>query len=295
MIAAMLAHFNFAIMNVFAKLLSGNHHVFEIAFYRNLIAVLPFLFMIYAMGKREILKIRGNARGIIIRSVLGTASLVATFGAVALMPRPGPWAFLLTSALILPAIGFFFLGEKVGWFRWSVIGIGFVGVLIMLQPQGELQMLGVALAIGAAILQAALQVVLRALGKVERPETVTFCFLLSGSLIAAIPMPFVLTVPTLEAVPFLLGVGASGALAQIFLSVAYKNAPANIIVVFNYSGIIWAPAFGWFIWNDWPTAPIWIGGLIVILSNSLIVWREANLARAGSRRLRRDPSQDRPT
>src|SRR5690606_2942194 len=104
-----------------------------------------------------------------------------------------------------------------------------------------------------------------------RPETVTFYFLLIGTLITAIPMIFVFTVPTWETVPLLLGIGLCGALAQFLLSVAYKNAPANIITVFNYSGIIWATAFGWFIWNDWPTAPIWIGGMIVIMSNFVIL------------------------
>lgn len=283
---ALGAYFFFAVMNVLAKLLSDHHHVVEIAFYRNLVAVLPFLFIIYAMGKREILTIRSNTKGIIVRSLLGTISLIATFAAYAVMPMADTTAFLFTSSLIVPALGFFFLGEKVGWFRWSIIVVGFIGVLIMLQPKGELNMRGASLALGAAATQAVLLTVLRALGKVERPETVTFYFLLIGTLITAIPMIFVFTVPTWETVPLLLGIGLCGALAQFLLSVAYKNAPANIITVFNYSGIIWATAFGWFIWNDWPTAPIWIGGLIVIMSNFVIIWRETRLARAVYRRSR---------
>ena len=55
MLAAMAAFFMFTVMNVFAKLLSVRHSVFEIAFYRNLIACMPFLFMVFVLGKREIL------------------------------------------------------------------------------------------------------------------------------------------------------------------------------------------------------------------------------------------------
>lgn len=47
-------------MMVFAKILSETHHVIEIAFYRNLIATLPFLFIIFVMGKRDILVIQKN-------------------------------------------------------------------------------------------------------------------------------------------------------------------------------------------------------------------------------------------
>lgn len=283
MVCALGAYCTFALMNALAKLLSANHHVVEIAFYRNLFAVLPFLFVIYAMGKRDILIIRGKPTGIIIRSVLGTLSLIVTFAAFSVMPMADTTAFLFTSSLIVPALGFFFLGERVGVFRWSAIIIGFIGVLIMLQPDGQLNTLGASLALGAALLHAALQTVLRSLGKVERPETVTFYFLLIGTCIAAIPMPFVYTVPEWKSMPLLVGIGACGAVAQLLLSAAYRNAPANIITVFNYSGIIWATAFGWFIWNDWPTAPIWVGGAIVIISNIFILWRETRLARAARR------------
>lgn len=277
--AAVVAFFLFAVMNVFAKLLADHHHVIEVAFYRNLIAVMPFLFIIYALGKKEILVIRSNVKGIIVRSVLGTVSLILTFAAYAAMPMADATAFLFTSSLIVPALGFFFLGERVGKYRWGAIAIGFIGVLIMLRPTGELNALGVTLALSAAAMHASLQTILRGLGKTERPETVTFYFLLIGTFISAIPMPFVFTMPTWHAAPFLLGIGLCGALAQFFLSTAYKNAPASIITVFNYSGIIWATTFGWFIWNDWPTTSIWIGGAVVIASNLFIVWREARLAR----------------
>ncbi len=52
MLCAVGAFFMFAVMNVFAKILTETHHVIEVAFYRNLIAVMPMLFLIYVMGKR---------------------------------------------------------------------------------------------------------------------------------------------------------------------------------------------------------------------------------------------------
>lgn len=279
MLAGISAFFLLAVMNVFAKLLSEHHHVIEIAFYRNLIAVLPFLFMIYAMNKKDILTINTNVRGIVARSIIGTISLATTFAAFAAMPMADTTAFLFTASLLVPALGYFFLGERVGPYRWGAICVGFAGVLIMLQPSGVFNSLGVTLALSAAAMHATLQTILRGLGKTEKPETVTFYFVFIGTFIAAIPMPLVASMPTWNEVPLIVACGLSGMAAQFLLSVAYRNAPAAIVTVFNYSGIIWATLFGWFIWNDWPTMPIWIGGGIVIASNLFILWRETHLAR----------------
>jgi len=75
-----------SLMNVFAKLLSETHHVIEIAFYRNLIATLPFIFMIFVLKKKEITKINSRPKGVVARAVIGTISLVITFAAFAAMP-----------------------------------------------------------------------------------------------------------------------------------------------------------------------------------------------------------------
>ena len=286
MIAGLFAFMMLAVMNVFAKLLSETHHVIEIAFYRNLIATLPFLFMIFVMNKRHIFKINNRVKGVIIRSILGTISLILTFAAFAAMPMADTTAFLFTSSLAIPILGFFFLGEKVGLYRWGAVLVGFVGVIIMLNPNGEVNTVGVALALSAAVMHAVLGIILRYLGKTEKPETITFYFVAIGTIIAAIPLPWVAVTPTLNEVPLFLGVGLSGLAAQYLLSIAFGNAPAAVITVFNYSGIIWSTIFGWMIWNDWPAHTIWIGGAIVITSNIFIVWRESKKKQVTGARVR---------
>ncbi|NQZ14792.1 MAG: DMT family transporter [Alphaproteobacteria bacterium] len=286
MSAGLAAFFMLAVMNVFAKLLSETHHVIEIAFYRNLIATLPFLFMIFVMGRKDIVKINQRPRGILARSVIGTISLIVTFAAFAAMPMADTTAFLFTASLFIPVLGFFFLGENVGKYRWGAVLIGFIGVIIMVRPTGDVNIIGVVLALSAASMHAILQTILRFLGKTEKPETITFYFVMIGTVVAAIPLPFVAVPPTMAEIPLFIGVGLSGALAQFLLSVAFGNAPAAVVTVFNYSGIIWATAFGWFIWQEWPTLPIWIGGGIVIASNIFMIWRESKKAQITGDRVR---------
>lgn len=286
MIAGIAAFFMLAVMNVFAKLLSETHHVVEIAFYRNLIATIPFLIMIFIMGKREIMKINQRPLGVVARAVIGTLSLITTFAAFAAMPMADTTAFLFTASLIIPILGILFLGERVGIYRWSAVAIGFIGVLIMLNPTGNVNMIGVTLALSAAGMHAILQTILRYLGKTEKPETITFYFVAIGTFVAALPLPWVASLPTLEEIPLFLGVGITGLLAQYLLSIAFGNAPAAVVTVFNYSGIIWATIFGWMIWSDWPTLSIWIGGTIVIASNIFMVWRESKIGKVTGDRVR---------
>jgi drug/metabolite transporter (DMT)-like permease len=275
MAAALGAFFMFTVMNVFAKLLSANHSVIEIAFYRNLIASLPFLFMVFVLGRREILVIRSKPSLVGLRAVLGAVSLVTTFAAFSLMPMAETTVLLFTASLFIPVLGVFFLGERVGPWRWAAVVIGFAGVVVMAQPGGGVHLLGVTVALAAALMHATLQIVLRYLGRYESPETVTFYFMVIGTLVTALPLPFVAVTPTLAEVPLLFGVGLSGAMAQWLLSVAFRNAPAAIVTVFNYSGIVWATGFGWLIWNDWPLPTVLAGAGIVIASNALIIWRES--------------------
>jgi drug/metabolite transporter (DMT)-like permease len=258
MIAAIGAFFMFSVMIVFAKLLSANHSVIEIAFYRNLIACMPFLFIVFVLGKRDILVIRSQPAAVGIRAVIGAISLTMTFAAFSLMPMAETTVLLFTASLFIPVLGVIFLHERVGPYRWAAVAIGFVGVVIMVGPAGNLNTL-----------------ILRYLGRYERPETVTFYFLVIGALVTALPLPFVAVTPTMAEVPLLFGVGLSGAAAQWLLSIAFRNAPAAIVTVFNYSSIVWAMLFGWMIWNEWPLPTVLAGASIVIASNALVIWRES--------------------
>jgi len=279
MAAAAGAFFSFTVMNLFAKLLSENHSVLEIAFWRNLIASVPFLIAIFAFGRRDILVLRARPALVGVRAVLGAVSLMVTFAAFALMPMAETTVLLFTSTLFVPVLGVILLKESVGPYRWSAVVIGFVGVAIMAQPSGQVYALGVTVAICAALLHAAMQILLRYLTAYEKPVTIAFYFFVIGTFVCALPLPFVAVRPTLAELPLLVGVGLSGAAAQWFLSVAFRNARAVIVTVFNYSGIVWATLFGWLIWNDFPTPVVIAGAFVVIASNAFVVWRESRLGK----------------
>jgi len=270
----------FTIMNVFAKYLSSGHSVIEIAFYRNLVACVPFLLAAFMFGRREILVIQSKPRIVAVRAILGTVTLITTFAAYSLMPMAETTVLMFTASLFIPVLGVVFLNERVGPYRWSAVLAGFVGVAIMVNPTGETNTLGVTIALCAALLQAFMSILLRHLGGHELPQTITFYFFVIGTFLTGLALPFVATGPTLAEIPLFFGVGLSGAAAQWLYSIALKHTPAAVVAVLNYSSIIWAMLFGWLIWNDWPLPVVLAGAGVVIASNMLIAWRESRLRRS---------------
>ena len=286
MAAAVGAFFMFTVMNLFAKLLSVNHSVIEIAFYRNLVASVPFLVAAFAFGRREILVVRSKPVLVGVRAAIGALSLTVTFAAFSMMPMADTTVLLFTSSLFVPVLGVIFLGESVGPYRWAAVAIGFAGVLIMAHPSGQVYAPGIAVALCAALLHAILQIILRYLGRYERPVTVAAYFFIVGTILCALPLPFIAVRPTWAEIPLLFGVGLSGAAAQWLLSVAFSNARAAIVTVFNYSGIVWATLFGWMIWQEWPLPAVMAGAAVVIVSNLRMIWRESRLGRLSAGRIR---------
>jgi drug/metabolite transporter (DMT)-like permease len=260
--------------------------VIEIAFYRNLIGSIPFLIIIFGFGRKEILVLRSKPTLVGLRALFGAVSLTLTFAAFSLMPMADATALLFTSSLFIPFLALLLLKESVGPWRWSAVLFGFIGVLFMARPGGDVNTLGVAIALSAAFIQAMMAIMLRYLGRFESPETVSFYFMVVGTVITALPLPFIAVQPGVEEIPLLFGVGLTGAGAQWLLSLAFKHAKAAVVTVFNYSSIVWSTLFGWLIWNDWPLPGVFIGASIVIAANLVIVWREARRGRITGARIR---------
>ena len=271
-INAVLAFFLLAVMSMFVRLLGPSHNVFEIAFYRNLIPMIIIFIYIIAANKHHELK-TGKPLALFFRVVFGTMGLFFTFATLKELPLANATVLFFTSTLLVPALSFFLLKEYIGPHRWIAVAIGMTGVLVVAQPGGDMPLAGILLGLIAAFFHSLIQIFLRHL-KTESSLTVTFYFMLGGTLIPAVVMPWVASVPSYHDMLLFLGVGLSGGLAQYFLTSAFRLAPASVISPFNYTGLIWASLFDILIWNAIPGWPVFIGGSIIMASNFYIIHRE---------------------
>ncbi|MEZ5814385.1 MAG: DMT family transporter [Alphaproteobacteria bacterium] len=268
------AFFTLAIMAAFVKLLGEKFTVIEIAFYRNLLPMLAFSGYFIAAGKARLFK-STKPKALFFRVVIGTFALLLTFGAMDALPLANATVLFFTSALLVPLLSVFFLNDTIGIHRIIATLIGFIGVVICIQPGGSgFAPIGIAMGLGAAIGHAIIQIFLRYL-KSENAATITFYFLLGGTLIPALILPFLSpAMPILSDLPYILGVSITGGLAQLFLANAFRNAPASVISPFNYTGLIWTSGLDILIWHIIPGWPVFIGGAIIIGSGLYIIYRE---------------------
>jgi drug/metabolite transporter (DMT)-like permease len=266
------AFFLFTVMQAAAKLLTGRHHVIEIAFYRNIIALIPLLAYIIARRKFYLLKTKKPV-AMAFRMLIGTSGLIITFAAVQALPLANATVIFFTATLLVPVFSFFFLKEQVGWHRWAAVFIGMGGVVLVAQPSAQLTALGVGLALAAAFTHAVVAVLIRHM-RSENPLTITFYFILGGALVPGLLMPWFAHAPTVESLLPLLFIGVAGGLGQYFLTSGLQMAPASLLSPFNYTGLLWATGLDMLLWNYVPGWPVFAGAAIIIASNLYILHRE---------------------
>ncbi len=258
-------------MQAFNKLLTGTHHVIEIAFYRNLISLIPCLIFIVTTKKTYLF--RTNMPFTLgFRVFIGTVGLVLTFAAAQYLPLSNATVLFFASTLILPVLAHFWLKEHIGLHRWAAVGIGMIGVFLVAQPTMEMTMVGVFIALCAASVHATIQVLIRAM-KSENPFTITLYFFLGGLVMTGIFMPWLASTPDLKGWMILFGIGVTGGLGQYFLTRGFQLAPASLLSPFSYTGLIWATGLDIIIWNYQPVGMVYIGGAIIIFSSLYILYR----------------------
>ena len=259
-------------MQALGKLLTGQHNVIEIAFYRNLFSLVPCVIYIAASRRYDLIATQMPGT-LLLRVIAGTIGLVLIFAAAQALPLSNATVIFFTTTLLIPVLAHFFLKERIGPHRWAAILFGFCGVLLVTQPTAQVTMVGIALAFTGAVMHAIVQILLRAM-RTEPAFTVTFYFFLGGTILPGVFMPFFAHMPTLHNLLILLGIGVMGGLAQYFITSAYQYAQASLIAPFNYTGLIWASLFDILLWGHFPAGNVYAGAAIIIAAQAYILHRE---------------------
>ena len=264
------------VMNALAKALAETYPLTEVTFFRNLFALLPAVAMVAAAGGRECLRTE-HRLGHVWRGVIGLTSMGLLFWSYHLMPLADAVAISYAAPLFVTALSVPLLGERVGPYRWGAVAVGFVGVLIIVQPGGAVLGKGALVALAAAVAYALAMIAMRQLGRTERPVTTVFYFTVIATVLSGLTLPFSWITPTWEGFGLMALMGLAGGGSQYFSTRAYALAPAVVIGPFSYAGLLWATLLGWLVWGDVPSLTVTVGAGIVIASGLLILFRETRL------------------
>jgi len=280
----------FTVMNTLVKLVGPDYHPFEAVFFRNIVAALLVIPFVLASGGLGTLKTR-RPLGHAARAVSGVLANVCFFAAYQRIALADGMAIAMAVPIFATLLAVPFLGEKVGWQRWLAILVGFVGVLIALNPEGAVRA-GSLFALGGTFFWATTMLFVRRLGTTESPYTIVFYYMLTGAVVATAVMPWVWVTPTMEVLLCYLGAGVVGGLAQIAMTCALKLAPASIVSPFEYTQIGWAVLFDLMLWGVTPSSTTLMGAAIVIATGLYIFRRETDPRRRGEAE---PPAANRPS
>ena len=283
---SILALVLFDLMGLIIKYLSPRYSAAELSAYRNLFGLVPSAIALWMnaawrRGTRS-LRIR-QWRLALYRGAAVTFAQLMFYLSLGLMAFATATTISYTTALFTTALAVPLLGERVGLARWTAVAIGFIGVLLIMQPGTAAFSWSMLLPFGAAALYAYSGVTARLID----PEVPTALFNLYSSVVAAIGS-FLLALATggftslanLQDLGFIVLMGLFGGSAVLCLVFSFRMTEPSNLAPFSYFGIPIAFLLGWIFFDEAPFNTLMPGALLIILGGLMIVYRERRLSRA---------------
>jgi len=280
----LLAAFALATMGMLVKLAGERGaHLMELIFWRQLLTILLLATGLALTGNLALLKTRrlpAHAR----RAASGLFGMVFTYGAVLLLPLAEATTLGFTAPVFAVLIAMALLGERIGPYRWGAVAMGFAGVIVVMQPFSGLHagvtLFGVAVGLVAPFMVAIISFQIQDLNTTENPWSIVFWFATLSLPVAAIALPFVSAAHDPPTWGLIFAMGIVGAAAQMLLTTSLRFGSAAVILLMDYTALLWATYYGYAIFDRAAPASLWLGAPLIIAAGLLIAWRERQLARS---------------
>ena len=273
----MLASFVFSVMALLIKLLGQHLHITQILLVRQIgmtIMVAPAILRNFPGS------LRSERPGLqLIRVLFALVAMLCGFTAIIQMPLADATAIFFAKSFFVTIFAVLFLAETVGVYRWSAVLVGFVGVMIMLQPGTDnFTIYGLASLIGAAG-AAAVMILLRLLSRVDSANTIMTYGALGVGVVMILPGMYFWQQPTTTEWVLLVAVSVVSYFAQKCNIFAYKFGEASLLASLDYVRLLWATLFGFLIFDQFPGLSTWIGAGLVIAAAIFMIYRETRRKR----------------
>jgi len=218
-----------------------------------------------------------------MRMAIGVVAMLLNFLMVTVLPLAEATAIGFSVPIFATLLAAVVLREPTGRWRWGAVIVGFIGVLVIIQPgSGHISAYGGLVALGAVISTACATIAIRHLGATEAVATTVFWFGLTSLVPLGIAMPFV--AHSHDAITFgaIAALSLAGGIAQLALTGALRLAPVSLVMPMDYSALLWATLLGLVLFDQAPSRWTWLGAPIVIGAGLVILWREHQRRIAGS-------------
>ncbi len=245
--------------------------------FQIVLLTLVFVPRLSLMVRRELFPLQ------VLRALTLAAAIGGFFIAVGLMPLADVIAIGFIAPILITILSVVFLGEAVGRMHWIAVLVGFAGVLIIVQPGGDLFRWEATVPMAASLCVAIYQTMTRPISRVVEPAAILYVATLVGLAGTSILVPFDWQMPGLEHAAMLCAAACLGAAAHFLLIKAYQRAEASVVAPFAYSELIWASALGFTVFGDVPAVSTLVGGA-VLAGSGLYLLRAAGPRGSPNRR-----------
>ena len=279
------------VMDAIAKYMAvvGGMSPAQVTFYRfffQVVCTLPLLLMVSPSALFSAKRPWMNC----LRGVLHASASLMFFAAVKYMPLADVFAIYFVEPFMLTMMSALFLGDRVGWKRWTAIAVGFGGAMIVIQPSFEIFGWTSLLPVACAFLYTLYLFLNRAIGDADSPLVMQTMSGIAGTLFMGAALlagdalgdkDFAVSLPQSGlALALLVLLGSISGYMHLLIVRAFRLAPLSLLAPFQYFEIISATILGYALFSDFPTPSKWLGIFIIVASGLFIIWRERQQAGA---------------
>lgn len=275
---ALIAAGLFSVMAALIKAAGETIHVTEILFFRQVFMLL-FALPIIAPGLPLAFK---SARPDLqlLRIATAVTAMLLSFTAVIYLPLADVVTIGFARTFFITIFAILILSEVVGARRWSAMLVGFVGVVIVAQPEGtgSMNVYGL-MAIAGAACAGLVMVVIRKLTETDPPVSIMAWQVIGIGLLMVAPALWFWKTPDAGELLILVGIGIVSLLMQMSNIFAFRAAEASAIAALDYTRLLWAIAIGFLVFSEWPEPHVFLGATVIIGAALYTMHRENRLAR----------------
>ena len=275
-----------AVQNGLIRAVSTDVHTFEVVFFRNLFGLAAMLPLLSGVGFGMF---RAQRPGrLLMMSTWHVLGMVCYFLAIAYLPLAEVTALAFSKPLFATIGAALVLHEIVRARRWSAVALGFIGVLIVLQPGAQAISPYATLVLLSAVLGAATTLLIKRLTATEAISTIVWYQALFATVLA---LPLCLLhwrMPDPGGWLLLIAIGILGTLSWLTQTRAYFLIDASAVVPFEFLRLPFAALVAYLWFAEVPSVWTWLGGALIFGATVYITEREARLARTRAAAAARD-------
>jgi drug/metabolite transporter (DMT)-like permease len=262
----------FSFMDLIVKW-SDDYPLGEVLFFRGFFGIIIYFFI---MPRDRIKNFYYTKRAGLhfLRCLFGFIALVAIFIALRNLPLATVVSISFAAPIFTTIFSVFFLSEKVGFYRWLAVSIGFVGIIVITEPGFDSLNIYYIYPIIFCLGLSYVAIAIRQLSTTEPVWLIALNFSIVITLASLFTIPFGWVMPNIQDLVLLCMIGFLGGFANLWLSQSFKLSEVSLVSPLKYLALVFGIIFGYLIWDEIPSIKTLLGALLVVVSSLIILRRE---------------------